>query len=90
MGTRGIENRIRKLKAIEEQQRALKAQAEAIKAAIRKEMEAQGTDEIHTPNLVVRLKEIVLSRFDKSFKGEHKSLYEAYTKSSITKRFTVA
>lgn len=91
MTLRQMENRVKKLKAIEEQQKALEAEADKIKAEIKTEMQTQGKDEIHTGNFIVRLKEVVANRFDsKSFAKEHKSLYEAYTRSQSYQRFTVA
>lgn len=51
MGITAIENRINKLKAIEAQQAALEAQANAIRAEIKATMEQQGIEELHTSNL---------------------------------------
>lgn len=91
MGTRALENRVRKLKEIEQQQKELEQQAEKIKAEIKADMLEKGTDEIKTGNFVVRLKEVITNRFDsKSFKESYKSLYEAYTKPQSTLRFTIS
>lgn len=83
MGTRAIENRIKKLQEIETQQKALEEQAEKIKAEIKSEMEAQGTEELNTGNFIIRWKTILNNRFDtKAFSVEHKKLYEQYMKQS--------
>lgn len=90
MGERALENRIKKLKELEAQQKALEEQTEKIKAEIKADMQKKGQEEIKAGNFIVRLKEVVSSRFDsKSFAKEHKSLYEAYTRSQSTFRFTI-
>ena len=91
MGTRALENRILKLKEIERQQKALEEQAEAIKAEIKNEMEAQGAEELHTGSFIIRWKTIISNKFDsKAFATEHKKMYEQYTKKTESRRFTVA
>lgn len=91
MGNRALENRVKELKAIEEQQKELTERAEKIKAEIKADMQAKGKDEIKAGNFIVRLKEVITNRFDsKAFAEEHKRLYEAYTKPQSTLRFTVS
>lgn len=91
MGERAIDNRIKKLREIERQQADLQAQAEKIREEIKAEMKANGKSEIHTPNAIIRLKEVITNRFDsKSFKQDHKKLYKAYTKPQTSIRFTIA
>lgn len=91
MGERAIENRIRKLKEIEAQQKALEAQADALRAEIKADMESKGVDEIKTPNFIVRWKEIINNRFDsKTFQAENEALYKKYLRQSESKRFTIA
>ena len=91
MGERAIENRIRKLKEIEAQQKALEAQADALRAEIKADMESKGVDELKTSNFIVRWKEIISNRFDsKAFQAEHEALYKKYLRQSESKRFTIA
>ena len=91
MGNRAIENRIKRLKEIEAQQKELDKQAEALRAEIKAEMEAQGMEELHTGNFIVRWKAVICKRFDsKAFKAEHNELYNQYMKTSESRRFTVA
>ena len=54
MGERAKENRVKKLQEIEAMQKELEAQAEAIKAEIKAEMEEKGVDELKTKNFVIR------------------------------------
>ena len=64
MGERALENRIKKLKELEAQQKALEEQAEKIKAEIKADMQKKGQEEVKAGNFIVRLKEVVSSRFD--------------------------
>ncbi|MEY8356509.1 hypothetical protein AALB39_24600 [Lachnospiraceae bacterium 54-53] len=90
MGERAIENRVKKLKAIEEQIKALELEAEKLKE-IKKEMEARGTEEVQVGSFLVRWKSVIGNRFDsKAFQKEHKALYGQYLKQTEGKRFTVA
>lgn len=91
MGSRALENRIRKLRNIEAQQKELEQQAEAIKAEIKKEMEAQGTEELHTGNFIIRWKDIISNRLDsKALKATFPDIYSQFMKETASKRFTIA
>jgi len=91
MGERAIENRVKKLKAIEEQIKALELKADKLKEEIKKEMEARGAEELKAGNFLVRWKGVLGSRFDsKAFQKEHEALYSQYLKQTEGKRFTVA
>ncbi len=48
MGERVLENRIKKLQAIEEQKKALEEQAEKLREEIKRELEVKGTEELKT------------------------------------------
>jgi len=90
MGNRALENRINKILELEAQADELKKQADTIKEEIKSQMLAAGSDELQTPNFIIRFKEIVSSRFDtKRFKVDHAKLYEAYTTAGTSKRFTI-
>ena len=82
-----IENRIKKLQAIEAQREELEAQADAIRAELKADLEEKGTQELKTKNFIVRWKEIVSSRLDgKALKAALPDVYKA----STTRRFSVA
>lgn len=90
MGSRALENRINKIKALEEQRKALDDQIDALKEEIKADMISKGAEELQAGNFVVRLKEVVTSRFDsKRFKENYKTLYEAYSKPQSAMRFTI-
>ena len=91
MGVRAFENRIKKLKELEEQKKAIEDQMDTIREEVKADMQAKGQEEVKAGNFIVRLKEVISNRFDtKSFKEDHKSLYEAYTHTQSSLRFTIA
>lgn len=86
-----IENRIKKLKEIEEQQKALEEQADAIRAEIKKDLEAKEVDEIQTKLFLIRWKEVITNRLDsKALKAAFPDIYNQFSKQSCSRRFTVA
>ena len=90
MGERALQNRIRRLQALERQQAEIEAEKERIKEEIRKDMEKKGIDQVKTGNFIVRCKKIISNRFDsKRFRVEHKDIYKSYQKQQETIRFTV-
>lgn len=91
LGNRAIENRVAKLKELEEQAKALETEMEAIKSELKADMEEKGVDEVETAHYKIRWKEIESSRFDTAaFKKEFTELYNKYIKKSVSKRFTIA
>lgn len=86
-----IENRIKKLQAIEAQQKELDAAAETIRAELKADLEEKGLQELKTKNFIVRWKEIVSSRLDgKALKAALPDVYSQFCKASTTRRFSVA
>lgn len=64
MTERMIENRIKKLSALEEQIAQLQEQADIIKSELKADLEEKGLDELKTKNFLIRWKEIVSNRLD--------------------------
>ena len=86
-----VEARVKKLRAIEAQQQELEAKAAAIKAELQQDMEAKGTDELHTKNFIVRWKQIIGQRLDtKALKEALPDIYSLYSRQTSTRRFTIA
>ncbi len=91
MGERAIENRIRKLKALEEQKKALEAQISGLQEEIKKDMEAKGIEEMRAGIFIVRFTSVLSSRFDtKRFKEQYENLYSQFTKQTASRRFTIS
>lgn len=86
-----IENRIKKLKEIEEQQKALEEQADAIRAEIKKDLEAKEIEELQTKLFLIRWKEVITNRLDsKALKAAFPDIYNQFSKQCCSRRFTVA
>ena len=85
-----IENRVKKLQAIEAQRKELEAAAEAIRAELKADMEERGVEELRTQNFILRWKEIVSSRIDsKALKAALPDVYGQFCRVSSSRRFTI-
>ncbi len=86
-----IENRIRKLQELEARQKEIEAAADAIRAELKADLEEKGVEELATKNFIVRWKEVISSRLDgKALKAALPDVFAAYSKTTTTRRFTVA
>lgn len=86
-----IENRIKKLQAIEAQQKELEACAEAIRAELKADLEEKGLEELKTRNFLIRWKEIISSRLDsKALKAALPDVYGRFCRASSSRRFTIS
>lgn len=91
MTERQIENRVKKLKAIEKQRKDLEAQEKPLKEEIKRDMESKGLEELKTKNFIIRWKEIISNTLDsKALKATFPDICEQFTKQSASKRFTIA
>ena len=91
MTERMIENRVKKLSALEEQITQLQEQAEMIKGELKADLEEKGLDELKTKNFLIRWKEIVSNRLDgKALKAALPEIYNQYCRPTSNRRFTVA
>ena len=91
MGERALQNRIRKLKELEAQQKALEEEAEKIRQEIKADMEAKQVEEMQAGSFVIRWKTIFSSRLDsKALKAALPEIYSQYCKPTSSRRFTVA
>lgn len=91
MTIRQVENRVKKLKALEVQQKELEKQIEELKADIKSDMERKGLEEQRAGDYIVRFTTVVSNRFDsKAFREEHGKLYSQYMRVSTSRRFSIA
>lgn len=91
MGGRAIENRIKKLKALEDQKKVLEAQISELQEEIKKDMEAEGIEEMQAGIFIIRFTSVLSSRFDtKRFKENYGELYEQYVKQVTSRRFAIS
>lgn len=91
MGERALENRIRKLKALEERQKLLDQEIDSLKAEIKKDLEAKGTEELQVGIFIIRFTSVLSNKFDtKRFKEQYGELYKQFTKQKASWHFTVS
>jgi len=80
MGERTIENRIKKLRALEKQKKEMEAQISGLQEEIKKDMESKGVEEMKISIYIVRFIGALSNRFDtKSFKAKYDALYKEFT-----------
>ena len=66
-------------------------EAEAIRNVLKAHMEEQGTQELRAGAYKARYTTVTSNRFDSAaFKKTHADLYAQYTKTTVTRRFTLA
>lgn len=86
-----LDNRVKKIQTLEAQIKELEKEADAIRAEIKADMEAKGEDEHNTGNFILRWKEIITSRLDsKALKAALPDVFDAFSKESVSRRFTIA
>lgn len=91
MSENTLKAKVTELKELKAMQDELAAEITAIEDEIKAEMLNQGTDEITVDIFKIRYKLVKSKRFDSSaFKATHAELYNQYTKTTATRRFSVA
>ena len=86
-----MKSKIRELKELKALAEELAAEISSIEDEIKAAMTAQGVDEMTVDVYKVRWKPVTTCRFDsKAFKERYCELYEAFTRSTTTRRFTIA
>lgn len=91
MSTNELTIKVRELKELKAMAEELAAEIETIEDAIKAEMTARNTEEMSVDVFKIRWTTVKSNRFDTTaFKKTHKDLYEQYTKSTETRRFSVA
>lgn len=91
MSERMIVNRVKKLKALEAQQKEIEAQIEALKDEIKADMQERGVEQQVAGDFLIRWTTVVSSRFDsKAFQKEHAAMYSRYLKQTESHRFSIA
>ena len=68
-----------------------RAEAEALRDAIKAEMMERGVEEMEAGAFIVRWTSVLTNRFDTTaFKREHGELYKDFTKQISSRRFTIS
>jgi len=67
------------------------AEIEALKDAIKREMDGRGVEELEAGQYIARFTTVLSNRFDTTaFKRDHADVYKLYTKQTTSRRFSVA
>lgn len=82
--------KIEELRELEELIAEAKAEAEALKDEIKAEMLKQNTEEMIVGAYIVRWTTVLSNKFDSTaFKKVMPDVYKAYTKQSVSRRFSI-
>ena len=91
MSTTELTAQIESLRALEELIEEAKAEAEALRDAIKQEMLNRNTEELAAGQYIVRWTSVLSQRFDSTaFKKVMPEVYKSYTKQVSSKRFTIS
>lgn len=86
-----LTSKVRELKELKMMAEELSAEITAIEDTIKAEMTARETDEIIVDVFKIRWTRVTSNRFDTtSFKKTHADLYNQYTKTTESRRFSIA
>lgn len=91
MSQNELVSKIQQLNEWEELMEEARAEAEALRDAIKAEMLAQNTEELTAGAYIIRWTSVLSNRFDTTaFKREHGDLYRQFTKQVSSRRFSIA
>jgi predicted phage-related endonuclease len=91
MSTTELTAQIESLRALEELIEEAKAEAEALRDAIKQELLSREVEELSVGQYIVRWTSVLSQRFDTiSFKKVMPEVYKAYTKQVSSRRFTIS
>lgn len=91
MSTTEITSKIAALKEWEALAAEAAAEIEALKDAIKKEMDSRGVEELEAGQYIARFTTVLSSRFDTTaFKREHGEMYRMFTKQTTSRRFSIS
>jgi len=91
MSKQDIESTLKEIKELQQMQTEIEQQISELQDKVKKQMEAEGTDEIKTNLFTARWQQITANRFDsKAFKADNANLYAMYIRPMVTRRFSIA
>ena len=91
MANNELLNKIEALNEWEALMEEARAEAEAIRDALKQEMLERGTEELDCGKYIIRYQSIVSNRFDSSsFKKLMPDVYKSFIKQSTSRRFSIA
>ncbi len=91
MSTNELATKIKELKELEALIKEAEAEVEALKDEIKEEMTKHGKEEMKVGTYIVRWTSVLSNRFDTTaFKSVMPELYKAYTKQTMSRRFSIS
>ncbi len=91
MSEKNLQNKVKELRELQRMAEELAAEISGIQDEIKAEMLTRGADEVITGEYKISWKEVISNRFDsKAFKEKYSDLYNQFTKTSTSKRFTIS
>lgn len=91
MSTIEITSTIETLKEYEALAAEVTAEIEALKDAIKREMDSRGVEELEAGQYIARFTTVVSNRLDTTaLKRENNALYQRYIKQTTSRRFSIA
>lgn len=91
MSANELTSKVRELKELKQMAEEIAAEITAIEDAIKAEMTARATEEMTVDVFKIRWKAVKSNQFDTAaFKKTHGDLYQQYSKTTETRRFSVA
>lgn len=91
MTDKQIDNRVKRLQALNEEIKALEAKSQALRDELTKEIESRGTEELKTDSFLVRWTTTIRNTLDsKKLKADLPSIYENYLRTTESRRFSIA
>ena len=91
MSTTELTAQIESLRALEELIKEAKAEAEALRDAIKQELLSRDTEELMAGQFIVRWSTVLTQRLDTTaLKRALPEIYKAYTKQVSSKRFSIS
>ena len=91
MTNQTIEAKAKEIKELLRMKEELETEIASLQDELKAELTERSTDELIAGEYKIRYKEVSSNRFDTtSFKATHKELYEQYTKTTVSRRFSIA
>ena len=91
MSKNELVSKIEKLQEWEQLIEEAKAEAESLRDEIKQEMLNRDTEELEAGAYIIRWTSVLSNRFDTTgFKKAYNDLYKAFTKQTVSKRFSIS
>jgi predicted phage-related endonuclease len=91
MSAKDLQKKAKEIKELTRMKEELEAEITTLQDDLKAELTARNTEELITGEYKIRYTTVQSNRFDgTSFKSKYQDLYNQFTKSTVTKRFSIA